>query len=58
MQTGLNAASVTVGNGFTVIGFEAESLHPFTDVYLYQIVNVPAPAVAGLNTPAVTPGPE
>jgi hypothetical protein len=41
----------------TVIVEDAVFAHPFGSVYVYTILCVPTPALAGVNTPPVTPGP-
>ena len=49
--------SETDGVGFTVIVFVPVPEQPDAFVYEYEIVNVPAPAVAGLNEFPDTPVP-
>ena len=48
---------LTTGSGFTVIVYVQAAVQLFALVYKYVIVCAPAPAVAGLNWPALTPVP-
>ena len=57
MHTELFAGQLTTGSGLTVMVYVQEAVQLFALVYVYVIVCVPAPAVAGLNWPPLTPVP-
>ena len=48
---------LTTGNGLTVMVYVQAAVQLFALVYVYVIVCVPAPVVAGLNWPVFTPVP-